>query len=132
MSCMDCASLCQVMSNVLRSPTLLQAAPSVSGAWAADRQVRPDKQYVNLTGHSVCPMPAGRVAQLEAQLQRAQDTGEADRAALQAARGELEALQSQAAEAEAAEAMHLAHQASFPADGCGVRGTQHAVLLHTV
>eukprot|EP00891_Asterochloris_glomerata_P005567 jgi/Astpho2/5567/Aster-02825 len=30
----------------------------------------------------------GRMAQLEAQLQRAQDTGEADRAALQAARGE--------------------------------------------
>ena len=76
-------------------------------------------------------MPAGRVAQLEAQLQRAQDAGEADRAALQAARGELEILQSQAAEAEAAEAMHLAHQASCSATECGLRGVQHAVLLHT-
>ena len=86
-------------------------APSICVAQeAVDRQVR--KHYLHLTSHSVCPPPAGRMAQLEAQLQRAQDTGEADRAALQAARGEVEALRSQAAEAEAAEAMHLAHQAS--------------------
>ena len=104
--------------------------PSISGAWAGDRQVR--KQPWHLTRHRVCPMPAGRAAQLEAQLQRAQDTGEADRAALQAARGELDGLRSQAAEAEAAEAMHLAHQASCLATGSGLCGAPHAVLLHTV
>lgn len=126
---MSCASLCQ--SAVLRSHTLLLEAPSICVAQeAVDRQVR--KHYLHLTSHSVCPPPAGRMAQLEAQLQRAQDTGEADRAALQAARGEVEALRSQAAEAEAAEAMHLAHQASCSANGCGLRGSQHALLLHTV
>ena len=97
---------------------------------------------MHLTSHRVCPIPAGRMAQLEAQLQRAQDTGEADRAALQAARGELEVLRSQAAEAEAAEAMHLAHQASCSASGdcmapstlccCTLRDTSLRLLVALV